>query len=230
MLLIALIAPAAALALSRSKRENVLPCSNASRLGRIEDFCIGGYALVASYDALPVANQRELFSLQTKLPISKKGFQGFADSGGQFRVKGNWLQRTHVVVDIHSAASQIYPKKWQNVQTFLAHLDKIFNADIAKKFPKNSRASCDPANARALVKLHEEPLRRCLRTMFLLDMTDTFNDRTQKLFENQTIKYSDGTKGPLSLTRKSNTDSDRSKVVAAVKAIDNKARALGGYH
>jgi hypothetical protein len=201
-----------------------------SGLGTIEGVCVTGYSLVSSYDALPVTNQREMFRLQGELPILNKGFMGSVDSQGQFRVAGKWIQRTEVIVDIEAAASFDYPERWPTVQKFLVEVKAPFYAAAKKKSPKDNKASCDPTNAWTLLKLHEEPLRRCLRTMFLLAMTDTFNDRTQKLFENQTIKYADGTKGPLSPTRKGNTDSDRSKVVAAVKAIDNDARALGGYH
>ena len=157
MLSIGLLGSGIAVGWFKGNRQTALPCSNASTLGRIEDFCIGGYALVASYDALPVANQRELFSLQSKLPISNRGFEGFADSKGQFRVKGDWLKRTHVIVDIHSAASSVYPKRWQNLRTFLQDLDKIFEADTAKQYSKNSPPACNPSNARALVKLRQLP-------------------------------------------------------------------------
>jgi hypothetical protein len=206
-------------------------CSNNGGLGTIDGVCVGGYSIVASYDALPVANQRELFRLQNELPIdNKKGFVATVDSQGQLRVNGDWLYRTNVIVDVEAAASFDYPERWPAVQKFLRELGDPFYAEAKKKSPKGNKASCDPTNAWTLLKLREEPLRRCLRTMFLLDMTDTFNERTQKLFENQTMKYSNGTTGPLSLKREGLTDSDRGKVVSAVKAIDTKARALGGYH
>jgi hypothetical protein len=211
-------------------RTPTLPCSNDGGLGTIDGVCVGGYYVVASYDALPVVNQRELFRLQKDLPILNKGFVGLVDSLGQFRVKGNWLQRTNVIVDIEAAASFDYPERWPTVQKFLRDLGDPFNAAAKNKSSKDNKASCDPTNAWTLLKLREEPLRRCLRTVFLLDMTNTFNERTQKLFENQTIRYSNGTTGPLSLKRKGLTDSDRNKVMSAVKAIDKKARALGGYH
>jgi hypothetical protein len=220
----------AAIFWSKSKTVEVLPCSNESRLGTVESVCIGGYALVAGYDALSEYNQRELFRLQVDLPIGRKGFIGRVDSQGQFRVDGNWDQRTDVIVDIESAATFDYPERWPAVQPLFVELRKPFSVEAKKKSPKGNKASCDPTNAWTLLKLREEPLRRCLRTMFLLEMTNTFNERTQKLFENQTMKYSDGTTGPLSLKREGLTDSDRGKVVSAVKAIDTKARALGGYH
>jgi hypothetical protein len=215
---------------AKSQKVEELPCSDESRLGTIESVCIGGYALVAGYDALAEDNQRELFRLQVELPIGRKGFVGRVDSQGRFRVDGNWDHRTNVIVDIESAATFDYPERWPAVQPLFVELRKPFSAEAKKKSPKGNKASCDPTNAWTLLKLREEPLRRCLRTMFLLEMTNTFNERTQKLFENQTMKYFDGTTGPLSLKRKGLTDSDRGKVVAAVKAIDTKARALGGYH
>jgi hypothetical protein len=218
------------LVLRIGQKTTAMPCSNDAGLGTIDGVCVTGYSLVSSYDALPVTNQREMFRLQGELPILNKGFVGSLDSQGQFRVAGKWIHRTEVIVDIEAAASFDYPERWPTVQKFLVEVKAPFYKEAKYKSPIDNKASCDPTNAWTLLKLHEESLRRCLRTMFLLDMTDTFNDRTQKLFENQTIKYSDGTTGPLSLKRKGLTDSDRSKVVAAVKAIDNKARALGGYH
>lgn len=220
----------AAIFWSKSHTVVQLPCSNESRLGTIESVCIGGYAIVAGYDALSEDNQRELFRLQVELPIGRKGFVGRVDSQGQFRVNGNWDQRTDVIVDIESAATFDYPERWPSVQPLFVELRKPFSVEAKKKSPKDNKPSCDPTNAWTLLKLREEPLRRCLRTMFLLEMTDTFNERTQKLFESQTMKYSNGTTGPLSLKREGLTDSDRGKVVSAVKAIDAKARALGGYH
>ncbi len=215
---------------SKSRRVTLLPCSSESSFGRIDDFCVGGYSIAASYDALPVDNQRELFRLQSTLPSGNKGFVGFVDNEGQFRVKGDWNKRTNVIFDFQISAVVSSPQRWQLIQKPLKDLESVFSLDAKVKSPKDNKPSCDPTNAWTLLKLQEEPLRRCLRTVFLLDMTNTFNTRTQKLFENQTIKYSDGTMGPLSLKRKGLNDSDRSKVVKAVKALDEKARALGGYH
>ena len=151
-------------------------------------------------------------------------------TGDKFQRKPGERLRTEVIVDVNEAATFDYPERWLTVQKFLVEVKKPFFAEAKKKSPKDNKPSCDPTNAWTLLKLRKEPLRRCLRTMFLLDMTDTFNERTQKLFENQTMKYSNGTTGPLSLKREGLTDSDRGKVVSAVKAIDAKARALGGYH
>lgn len=215
---------------ARIRSVSSLPCLNSAELGTIEDVCVSGYSIAASYDALSEVNQRELFSLRDQLPILHPGFTGTVDSQGQFRIKGNRLLRTEVVVDIDSVTTFDHPERWPTVQEFLRDLGGPFSAAAKKNSPKDNKASCDPTNAWTLLKLREEPLRRCLRTMFLLDMTDTFNERTQKLFENQTMKYSDGTTGPLSLKREGLTDSDRGKVVAAVKTIDTKARTLGGYH
>jgi hypothetical protein len=237
VLIIAAIAAGSLIVRSRTAAASKFACSAETELGAIEDVCVAGYSLVASYDALPPSNQKELFRLQEELPIIKPGFTGSVDSSGQFRVTGDEFQRkagerlrTEVIVDVHETASFDNPERWQTVQEFLVDVKRPFSSEAKKKSPKGNKASCDPTNAWTLLKLSEEPLRRCLRTMFLLDMTDTFNERTQKLFENQTMKYSDGTTGPLSLKRESLTDSDRGKVVSAVKAIDTKARALGGYH
>jgi hypothetical protein len=224
-----LLGASAVLVRSRTLHAQPLPCANADEHSWTEDQCIGGYSIISSYDALPIVNQKELLALQEKLPYFGKGFVGRVD-GGQFRIAGSWPHRSSVIADIDTTATFDRLELWPTVHNFLRELEKPFNKEAKNKSSKINEPSCDPTNAWTLLKLHEEPLRRCLRTMFLLEMTHTFNDRTQKLFENQTIKYADGTKGPLSLTRKGNTDSDRSKVVAAVKAIDNKARALGGYH
>lgn len=229
-LTIGVLATASVIGWSKSRRVTLLPCSSESSFGRIDDFCVGGYSIAASYDALPVDNQRELFRLQSTLPNGNKGFVGFVDSEGQFRVKGNWKKRTNVIFDFQITAVVSSPERWPLIQKPLNDLESVFFLDAKERSPKDNNPNCDPNNAWTLLKLREEPLRRCLRTVFLLDMTNTFNKRTQELFENQTIKYSDGTTGPLSLKRKGLTDSDRSKVVAAVKAIDRKARALGGYH
>lgn len=237
ILIVAATAAGSLLVRSRTGGPSKFPCSAETELGAIQDVCVAGYSIVASYDALPASNQKELFRLQQALPIINPGFTGSVDSSGQFRVTGDKFQRkagerlqTEVIVDVNEAATFDYPERWPTVQKFLVDVKKPFFTETKKKSSKGNKASCDPTNAWTLLKLREEPLRRCLRTMFLLDMTDTFNERTQKLFENQTMKYSNGTTGPLSLKREGLTDSDRGKVVSAVKAIDAKARALGGYH
>ncbi len=225
-----LLCIASIVAWTQRSDSELLPCSNDGPAGTIDGVCVGGYFLVASYDALPKANQRELFRLQERLPAFESGFKGSVDSTGQFRIGGNWERRTNVVVDLESEATFSSPKNWPTVQTFLRDLGEPFYEAAKTKATQDNKASCDPTNGWTLLKLREEPLRRCLRTVFLLDMTKTFNDRTQKIFANQTIQYSDGTTAPLSLKRKGMTDSDRAKVVKAVKSLDKKARALGGYH
>lgn len=231
-LLVAVIAVASGFTYLQAKgsSEELMPCSSRGYFGVIEDFCIGGYALVASYDALPKANQRETFRLQKLLPISNGGFVGSVDTQGQFRVEGDWETRTKVIADLEVTARLNSPERWPTVQTLLKELVNLAYAESRDQQPSSSKASCDPTNGWTLLKLREEPLRRCLRTVFLLDQTKTFNDRTQKIFANQTIRYSDGTTAPLSLKRKGMTDSDRAKVVKTVKSLDKKARALGGYH
>ena len=103
-----------------------LPCSNDGPAGTIDGVCVGGYSLVASYDALPKANQRELFRLQERLPAFESGFKGSVDSTGQFRIGGNWERRTNVVVDLETEATFTSPKNWPTVQTFLRGLGEPF--------------------------------------------------------------------------------------------------------
>lgn len=213
----------------RGGQDSLLPCSAHSELASLESVCVNGYSLFASYDALAENAQRDLFNPQRRLPAGVKRLHGMVDPEGQFRLEGNRSDRTEIVIDT-GVGTYDRPDRWPAIGQFLFDLRRPFRNETQQKSPKDNKPSCDPTNAWTLLKLEEEPLRRCLRTVFLLEMTDTFNERTQKLFENQTIRYSDGTTGPLSLKRAENTDSDRGKVVAAVKAIDKKTRALGGYH
>jgi hypothetical protein len=90
------------------------------------------------------------------------------------------------------------------------------------------KASCDPANPWVLALFSEPDLRRCLRAIFLLENRSEFNSRTQKLFDAK-IQYSDGSIDSLSLERVGNTDSDRAAVLKKVRALDDKARSLGGF-
>lgn len=67
------------------------------------------------------------------------------------------------------------------------------------------------------------------RSAYLLQSVAEFNDRTQKLFNNVTVEYGNGTNGPLSLKRAGLTDADRKMVLREVAKIGAKARSLGRF-
>ena len=194
--------------------------------------CVLEFVIPSSFDALPTNFRRAVagrFSEELMVFGDEPGYKFRIDSEGQLRVAGNLERQEQVHVALYSLDPlKTGLGKGARLAALEASNDKATDEDIGPQ-TKGRKASCDPEKPFVVALFPEEPLRRCLRTMFLLENVGEFNARTQALFRSQTMTYSDGSVGPLSLDKAGLTDEDRAKVVQAVKVIDTKARALGGF-
>jgi hypothetical protein len=194
--------------------------------------CVVEFVIPSSFDALPTNFRRAVagrFSEELMVFGDAPGYTFRVDSEGQLRVDGNLDRQEQVHVALYSVDPvKTGLGKGARLVALEASNDKATDEDIGPQ-TKGRKASCDPDKPFVVALFPEEPLRRCLRTMFLLENVGEFNARTQALFRSQKLTYSDGSMGPLTLDRPGLTDEDRAKVVQAVKVIDAKARALGGF-
>ena len=190
--------------------------------------------VAASFDALsPKARAAAIRQQDSHNRFSKglggKGFVYRVDGEGQFRAsaKGD---------SIHDAMSFGYfPPNGTTAeeQGIRAFQDKIIElgkqARTSPKPKKRPKPNCDPNRLEALTGLSEEPLRSCLRSMFLLHNRSEFNEATQALFKAAgKFRYADGQDGPLSFTHIGANDDDRSEIVKIIRRIDKQAHDHGG--
>ncbi len=194
--------------------------------------CVLGFVIPASLDALPTQFRRAITGrLSKELMVfgDAPGYSVKVDDQGQLRLAGNDRKQDEVRAALfYLDPLEIAIGQGARLRSLGASTRKARESDIGPQ-TKGRRASCDPDKPFVVALFPEEPLRRCLRTMFLLENVGEFNARTQALFRSQTMTYSDGSVGLLSLDKAGLTDEDRAKVVQAVKVIDTKARALGGF-
>lgn len=214
------------LLVSKANVESPLGCPE----GTAETECVLGFVLPASYDALPTELQQQLSVVLPKSLFGPDdGYDFYIDDEGQMRFEKSRRSPETIREEIfHFERPAGGARFGARVVTLRRSATKSTSA-VQLEQTKGRRASCEPGKPFVVALFPEEPLRRCLRTMFLLENVGEFNARTQALFRNQTMTYSDGSVGPLSLDRAGLTDEDRANVVRAVKVIDTKARALGGY-
>jgi hypothetical protein len=198
--------------------------------GTVETECVLGFVLPASYDALPKDLQQQLSVVLPKSLFGPDdGYNFQIDEDGQMRFRKSRRSVESIREEIfHFDRPAGGAKFGAQIVTLRRSTMKSTVADQLKQ-TKGRKASCEPEKPFVVALFPEEPLRRCLRTMFLLENVGEFNARTQALFRSQKMTYSDGTVGPFSLDKPGLTDEDRANVVRAVKIIDTKARALGGF-
>jgi hypothetical protein len=204
-------------------------------ISEYQPLCVLDYMLPASFDALPKTIQTNWTTKQARtlkaFSQSEIGFRFRVGSEGQLEILESRSRQGAVRQELRS------PMLAGSVPKLDVRFGKVQQAALDADTSKAGRAkgiagrmaSCDPANPWILALFNEPELRRCLRAIFLLENRSEFNSRTQKLFDEAKIQYSDGSTDSLSLERVGNTDSDRAAVLKKVRALDNKARSLGGY-
>lgn len=196
--------------------------------------CMTNLMVAASFDALsPKAKaaairQQESDNRNNNF-VTGKGFVYRVDSAGQFRASSK--DRSIVnAMDFRYFLARGTTTEEQGIRAFQ---DKIVelgkqarSSPIPKKRPK---PNCDPNRLEALTGLSEEPLRSCLRSMFLLHNRSEFNEVTKSLFKaSDKFRYRDGQDGPLSFTYAGANDDDRSEIVKIIRRIDKQAHDKGG--
>ena len=194
--------------------------------------CVLGFVIPSSLDALPTEFRKAITGRLSKELMVSGDVPGYSINGveqGQLRLGGASREKE----EVRTALFYLDPLqnglgKGARLRSLGGSTRKARESDIGPQ-TKGRKASCEPGKPFVVALFPEEPLRRCLRTMFLLENVGEFNARTQALFLSQKMNYSDGTVGPLSLDKPELTDEDRANVVQAVKVIDTKARALGGF-
>jgi hypothetical protein len=176
--------------------------------------------VASSFDALPMDFKRKL---ETKYFPNAAPTRFEPDSRGQLVAKrGNAVDKDHPVP---------FQKMAVSIEgDGFSFLDPLWT-DLSRARYVESRLgpACDISKPGRLAELKEQQLRRCIRSAYLLQAAPEFNARTQKLFKAVTVKYANGTTGPLSLKRPGLTDADRKKVLSEVAKIDAMARSLGGF-
>jgi hypothetical protein len=214
------------LLVSKATRTSPLGCPR----GTVETECVLGFVLPASYDALPKDLQQQLSVVLPKSLFGPgDGYDFQIDKEGQMRFRNSGRSVETIREEIfHFDRPAGGASFGARIATLRGSTAKSTVADQLKQ-TEGRKATCDPKLPFVVALFPEEPLRRCLRTMFLLENVGEFNARTQALFRSQKMTYSDGTVGPLTLDKAGLTDKDRANVVRAVKIIDTKARALGGF-
>jgi hypothetical protein len=190
-----------------------------------EKICSGGQCLNAmiipsSFDAMPEGFRKQLIEkyfvelLPTRFHIDPQG-QVIAQSDGKRDVfQSDSFQK--VAFAIERDGADFLDPLWTDLSR-------------ARYLESKLGESCDLSKPGRMFGLSERELRRCLRSAYLLQSVPEFNERTQKLFNAVTVKYANGTTGPLSLKREGLTDADRKMVLREVEKIDAKARSLGGF-
>jgi hypothetical protein len=200
-----------------------------------QPMCVVDYMLPSSFDALPKevrADWTEVQSRTLKTFLQPGiGFRFRIGSEGEFQILESRARQAAVRQELRDP---MWGGKSLSSKVRFGVLEKaVAGADVSKagraKAISGRKASCDPENPWVLGLYNEPNLRRCLRALFLLENLSEFNSETQKLFHGSTIRYADGSTGPLSLVRKGINDSDRSKVVDTVRTLDTRARASSGY-
>lgn len=191
-------------------------------------FCSGGPACLqymtisASFDALPLKTQEFL-----------RGYVG--NTTGYEYLIGNDGQ-TYIQLINFSDNNAIRPRlgRYYSIQASLKNNEGFELTDLNKHLSSakpgyRGTSACDLQNPSRLLNLNETKVRRCLRAFYLSRYVPEFNERTQKLFTDTKIRYSDGTTGPVSFLRPKLTDADLTKMMLAMDRFDAKARALGGF-
>ncbi len=187
----------------------------------------GGYCLLAivipsSYDALPKGFQQKL---QTKYfvedVIDRYSFTNGENGQVEATISGKRYEAEIVIFQL--IQSQVETDGFD-------YGPMVADFELARPQQLDQfGTACDLSKAGRIFGFNNRDLRECVRSAYLLQSVPEFNDRTQKLFNNVTVKYENGTTGPLSLKRDGLTDADRKMVLREVAKIDAKARSLGGF-
>ena len=196
--------------------------------------CMTNLMVAASFDALsPTAKaaaiRQQDYDNKNNNFVTGKGFVYKVDSEGQFRASSK-------DDSIYNAMEfRYFPPNGTTAeeQGIRAFQDKIIElgkqARTSPKPKKRPKPNCDPNRLEALTGLSEEPLRSCLRSMFLLHNRAEFNEATQALFKAaDKFRYADGQDGPLSFTHIGANDDDRLEIVKIIRRIDKQAHDHGG--
>jgi hypothetical protein len=190
--------------------------------------------VAASFDAMSPKAKSEAIRQQeydnrNNNFVTGKGFVFRVDSEGQFRASSK--DRSIV----NAMDFRYFPPSGTTVeeQGIRAFQDKIIELGkqqrSSPKAKSKTEPNCDPNRLEALTGLSEEPLRSCLRSIFLLHNRSEFNEATRALFKAaDKFRYADGQDGPLSFTYKGANDDDRSEIVKIIRRIDKQAHDLGG--
>jgi hypothetical protein len=204
-------------------------------ISEYQPLCVLDYMLPASFDALPKTIQTNWKTEQARtlkaFSQPEIGFRFRVGSEGQLEILESRARQGAVRQELRDP---MFAESGPKLDVRFGKLQQsALDADTSKagraKGIAGRKASCDPANPWILALFNEPELRRCLRAIFLLENRSEFNSRTQKLFDGAKIQYSDGSTDSLSLERVGNTDSDRAAILKKVRALDEKARALGGF-
>lgn len=196
--------------------------------------CMSNLMVAASFDALsPKAKSAAVLQLEFNnrdvRSVGSRGFSYRVDADGQFRVVS-----TDKDLDRSMDLGYFPPDgKTTEDEGIRAFQNRIFElgkrARTAPKLKKRPTPNCDPNRLEAITGLAEEPLRSCLRSIFLLHNRREFNTATQALFAAaEKFRYADGKDGPLSFAYPGADDDDRSEVVKILRRIDKQAHDQGG--
>jgi hypothetical protein len=190
--------------------------------------------VAASFDALSAKAKSEAIRQQeydnrNNNFVTGKGFVFRVDSEGQFRASS----RDRSIVNAMDFRYFRAKGDTTEEQGILAFQDKIIElGERQRSSPKaksKAEPNCDPNRLEAITGLSEEPLRSCLRSIFLLHNRAEFNEATQALFKAaDKFRYADGQDGPLSFTYRGANDDDRSEIVKIIRRIDKQAHDQGG--
>jgi hypothetical protein len=196
--------------------------------------CMTNLMVAASFDALsPQAKAAAIRQQDSDNRFSKSlGGQGFTyrvDADGQFRAssKDNSIAEA---LDFRYFGTKGTTTEEQGIREFQDTIISLGKQQRSSPKAKSKpKPNCDPNRLEALTGLSEEPLRSCLRSMFLLHNRSEFNEATQALFKAaDKFRYADGQDGPLSFTYKGANDDDRSEIVKIIRRIDKQAHTQGG--
>jgi hypothetical protein len=196
--------------------------------------CMTNLMVAASFDALsPQARAAAIRQQKSDNQFSKGlGGNGFAyrvDQQGQFRATSR-DRSIHDAMDFRYFPPNGTTIEEQGIRAFQDKIIELGKQQRSSPKAKNkTQPNCDPNRLEALTGLSEEPLRSCLRSMFLLHNRAEFNEATQALFKAaDKFRYADGQDGPLSFTYRGANDDDRSEIVKIIRRIDKQAHDQGG--
>lgn len=185
-------------------------------------FCLTSMVIPASFDVLPTEFQAEL---------RKKYFVEQLASTYEFKedAKGQlYATLSGKRYELEMSVFQVIERQVENDGRNFGSLSQDFEKARPRQLDEFGPA-CDLSKAGRMFGLKDRALRRCIRSAYLIQAAPEFNERTQKLFKAVTVKYANGTTGPLTLKRPGLTDADRKMVLGEVAKIDAKARSLGGF-
>jgi hypothetical protein len=196
--------------------------------------CMTNLMVAASFDALSpkaksAAIRQQKIDNRNNNFVTGKGFAFRVDSEGQFRASSK--DRSIVnAMDFRYFRAKGDTTEEQGIRAFQDRIIELGKQKRSSPKPKSKpKPNCDPNRLEALTGLSEEPLRSCLRSMFLLHNQAEFNETTQEQFKAANkFRYADGQDGPLSFTYRGANDDDRSEIVKIIRRIDKKAHDMGG--